>query len=64
MKDFWKNISRYPRFFLSSVIGLILIIITPIRNLFKLPKLRIFVIFLITLAISATVLILRRMTGL
>ena len=64
MKDFWKNISRYPRFFLSSVIGLILIIITPIRNLFKLPKLRIFVIFLITLAISVTVLILRRMTGL
>ncbi len=64
MKDFWKNISRYPRFFLSSIIGLILIIITPIRNLFKLPKLRAFVIFLITLAISATVLILRRMTGL
>ena len=64
MKDFWKNISRYPRFFLSSVIGLILIIITPIRNLFKLPKLRAFVIFLITLAISATFLILRRMTGL
>ena len=64
MKDFWKNISRYPRFFLSSVIGLILIIITPIRNLFKLPKLRVFVIFLITLVISATILILRGMTGL
>nr|YP_010277059.1 Ycf33 [Thalassionema frauenfeldii]UHY40582.1 Ycf33 [Thalassionema frauenfeldii]UHY40971.1 Ycf33 [Thalassionema frauenfeldii] len=63
MKDFWKNISRYPRFFLSSVIGLILIIITPIRNLFKLPKLRIFVIFLIILVISTTVLIIRKMTG-
>lgn len=64
MKDFWKNISRYPRFFLSSVIGLILIISTPIRNLFKLPKLRAFVIFLIILVISTIVLIIQKMTGL
>ena len=45
MNDFWNNISRYPRFFISSVIGLTLIIITPFRNLFKIPKLRIFLIF-------------------
>ena len=44
MNDFWNNISRYPRFFISSVIGLTLIIITPFRNLFKIPKLRFFLV--------------------
>nr|YP_009308863.1 hypothetical protein [Toxarium undulatum]AOS86606.1 hypothetical protein [Toxarium undulatum] len=33
--NFWKNISRYPNFFISSMVGLILIILTPFRNLFK-----------------------------
>ena len=40
MNNFWTNITRYPRFFISSMIGLILVILTPIRNLFKIPKLR------------------------
>jgi hypothetical protein len=40
MNNFWTNITRYPRFFISSMIGLILVILTPIRNLFKTPKLR------------------------
>ena len=40
MNDFWTNISRYPRFFISSLAGLILIILTPFKNLFKTPKLR------------------------
>ena len=44
MNDFWTNISRYPRFFISSLIGLILIILAPIRNLFKVPKLRVLLI--------------------
>ena len=44
MNDFWNNISRYPRFFISSVAGLILVILTPFKNLFKIKKLRIFVI--------------------
>jgi hypothetical protein len=35
MNDFWNNISRYPRFFISSLIGLILIILSPFRNLFS-----------------------------
>ena len=34
MNDFWNNISRYPRFFISSLAGLILIILTPFRNFF------------------------------
>ena len=40
MNDFWNNISRYPRFFISSLAGLILIILTPFRNLFKIQKFR------------------------
>jgi hypothetical protein len=54
MKDFWNNISRYPRFFISSFLGLILIIITPLRNLLKIKKFRfilpiIFILFFGTL---------------
>ena len=52
MNDFWNNIVRYPRFFISSLIGLILVIITPFRNLFKIPKLRILLsLFLLTFII-------------
>ena len=56
MNDFWNNISRYPRFFISSLIGLILVILAPFKNLFKIPKLRIilliaFLIFVIILSI-------------
>ena len=32
---FWDNLLRYPRFFLSSMIGLILIIINPIVGILK-----------------------------
>lgn len=32
---FWDNLLRYPRFFISSMIGLILILINPIISLLK-----------------------------
>lgn len=53
MENFWNNVLRYPRFFISSVVGLITIILTPFKNLFKIRKLRIFVIgfFIIVLAL-------------
>lgn len=38
MNGFWTNISRYPRFFISSVVGSMLIILTPFRNLLKIKK--------------------------
>ena len=41
MSDFWNNIARYPRFFISSLVGLILVILAPFKNLFKIPKFRI-----------------------
>ena len=63
MNDFWNNISRYPRFFISSVIGLTLVIIAPFRNLFKIPKLRIFLVIGIFGIIGTLYAILRSMTG-
>ena len=40
MNEFWNNISRYPRFFISSLAGLILVILAPFRNLFKIKSFR------------------------
>ena len=40
MTDFWQNVSRYPRFFISSLTGSILVILAPLRNSAKTPKLR------------------------
>ena len=59
MNDFWNNISRYPRFFISSFAGLILVILTPFKNLFKIKKLRIFVIvgFILFIGILYTIII-------
>ena len=64
MSDFWTNVSRYPRFFISSLAGLILIILTPFRNLLKVKKFRIvFPLILIGFFTSLSV-ILKNMTGL
>ena len=64
MNDFWKNISRYPRFFISSLVGLILVILTPFKNLFKVPKGRIFLLLSLISISSILYLILRNMSGL
>jgi hypothetical protein len=64
MNDFWANIVRYPRFFISSLIGLILVILTPFRNLFKNPKSRIFLILFIVLFLLSLYLILVNMVAL
>jgi len=64
MNDFWTNILRYPRFFISSLVGLILVILTPFRNLFKNPKSRIFLTLCIILFFVSLYLILKTMVGL
>jgi len=64
MNDFWTNIVRYPRFFISSMIGLILIILAPFKNLFKTPKLRWFLILFNLVFISSLYFIIRTMVGL
>ena len=64
MNDFWNNISRYPRFFISSLAGLILIILAPFKNLFKIKKLRGFVIIFFILFVIVLYTIIKSMTGL
>ena len=64
MSDFWNNISRYPRFFISSMAGLILVILAPLKNLLKVPKLRIFAILFFVLFITLLTITLRSMVGL
>jgi hypothetical protein len=64
MNEFWTNILRYPRFFISSLIGLILVILTPFRNLFKNPKSRIILLVFIILFIVSLYTILVNMVGL
>jgi hypothetical protein len=63
MNDFWNNIFRYPRFFISSLVGLILVILTPFRNLFKVPKLRIIVIISFFLLILLLYITIKNMIG-
>jgi hypothetical protein len=38
MPTFWENVLRFPRFFISSVIGLVLIIFGPALNLLRKPQ--------------------------
>jgi hypothetical protein len=64
MSDFWNNIARYPRFFISSLAGLILVILAPFRNLFKIKKFRIILPIFIFLCILTLYLILSNMTAL
>jgi Protein of unknown function (DUF751) len=64
MNDFWNNISRYPRFFISSMVGLILVILAPIKNLLKVPSLRIILIAFFIFLTGLLSFILRSMTGL
>ena len=64
MNDFWTNILRYPRFFISSLLGLVLVIITPFRNLFKNPKSRVFLIIFVLLFFVLLSLILKSMVAL
>ena len=48
MNKFWTNIVRYSRFIITSMLGLIFVILAPLKNLIKIKKLKIFfLVFLI-----------------
>nr|YP_010634215.1 hypothetical protein PNX58_pgp007 [Ecklonia radiata]YP_011006521.1 hypothetical protein V2487_pgp014 [Eisenia bicyclis]WAM63666.1 hypothetical protein [Eisenia bicyclis]WBQ42954.1 hypothetical protein [Ecklonia radiata] len=50
---FWDNLLRYPRFFISSMLGLILILLTPIiEQLKKFNDKKIVYFFLISILIT------------
>lgn len=38
MPDFWENVLRFPRFFISSMLGLVFTIIGPFLNLLRRPQ--------------------------
>jgi hypothetical protein len=64
MSDFWNNIRRYPSFFVSSLFGSILVILTPFKNLLKNPNIRIFTIGLFLLFFINLYFILKTMVAL
>lgn len=64
MNEFWNNIARYPRFFISSLAGLILVILAPLRNLFKIKKFRFIVPVVFISFVVVVYAILKSMTGL
>ena len=63
MKNFWANIFRYPRFLISSLIGLILILMDPFRKWFKTRKLRLFLIVLLSSILISLFLIIKSMSA-
>jgi Protein of unknown function (DUF751) len=64
MSDFWNNISRYPRFFISSVAGLILVILAPFKNLLQIKKFKYILPIIFILFIFLLYKVLASMTGL
>lgn len=64
MDNFLKNIVRYPRFFISSVLGLIFVILSPFKNLVKTTKSRIFLILFLILFFTILQSILKNMLSL
>ena len=64
MPSFWENILRFPRFFISSTLGLVLTIIGPFFNLLKQPQTAFLLCVLIVLISSFLVLTLKAMLNL
>lgn len=62
--NFWNNILRYPRFFISSIIGLVLVLINSVLKTFKtLPDKRI-LLFLLLFCFGILTLVLNLMLNL
>lgn len=62
--NFLQNILRYPRFLVSSVSGLILVILTPFKNLLKTNQSRLVLISIISVILINLYLILVNMLAL
>lgn len=62
--NFLQNILRYPRFLVSSVSGLILVILTPFKNLLKTNQSRLVLISIILVILINLYLILVNMLAL
>jgi hypothetical protein len=63
MNEFWNNITRYPRFFISSFLGLILVILAPLKNALKLKESKIFLPLSLLLLVFLFYITLKNMTA-
>lgn len=61
--NFWDNLLRYPRFFISSMVGLFLVLITPLIKLAKEVPNKILFFSLSFLGLSCLLLIVYKMTN-
>ncbi|MEY3310711.1 MAG: hypothetical protein RL348_29 [Bacteroidota bacterium] len=64
MPDFWENLLRFPRFFISSILGLVLTILGPFFNLLRDPKTTWILLFSTVLSIAFLILTLQAMLNL
>jgi hypothetical protein len=64
MSDFWDNILRFPRFFISSTLGSVLVLVGPFFNLLQRPQTTAVLILIIGAMISFLALTLRAMLNL
>nr|YP_010865200.1 hypothetical protein QQR83_pgp174 [Campylaephora boydenii]WGT74204.1 hypothetical protein [Campylaephora boydenii] len=64
MNNFWKNIYKFPTFFISVVIGFFLISVRPILQAFKKRKNIIPIIIIFNAIIYITYIILKQMLDL
>jgi len=51
MPDFWENVLRFPRFFISAMLGLVFTIIGPFLNLFRRPQTTVIFIFIAVISL-------------
>lgn len=63
MPDFWDNVLRFPRFFVSSVIGLLLTILGPFFNLLNRPKTTVIFVIVSIVGLSFLTITLKLMLG-
>jgi uncharacterized membrane protein len=63
MPTFWENVFRFPRFFIGTIIGLILTIVGPFFNLLRRPKTTVIFIIIFLSIIGFLIVTLQAMLG-
>lgn len=64
MEGFWTNVSRYPRYFITMLLGVVLNAFAPLIPLFKRPVTAIPLVGVFVAALAFFALTLRAMLGL
>lgn len=64
MPEFWENVFRFPRFFISSMLGLIFIMIGPFLNLLRRPQTSVILVLITLTSLTFVFLTLKAMLNL